>query len=332
MPAKNTCINLGLLAATTILFFGGIEVALRVTGLQTVKPNPPQIYQQSEDERISYELIPNISRKAYRQTVTTNSLGFRSAELDAEKPTIVMLGDSIAFGYGVADDETLAAQLAEHMPEYNVLNTAAPGYHLGMQKAVYETKLQQLDPVMLMLVFHYNDFEPQTGWLDDTGIIRAPDWTPTDPECSPVTQGLLGLLPGKCWLDLHSAFYKATKKVVNMRYAKEALTESREEEVQEQPEDTITDAQMRRYLSQLDALIAVLPQDMPKVFAIWPDRFLHTQSRATLTAAVEQRGFYVIDLYSAFGNEVEILGWDTVHPSANAVREAAAVIANELQL
>jgi len=332
MTARNTAINLGLLAATTLLFFGGIEVTLRVTRLQTVKPNPPQIYRVSESQRISYELIPNISRKAYRQTVTTNSLGFRSAELDPGKETTVVLGDSIAFGYGIKDGETLAAQLQEQIPEYNFLNTAAPGYHLGMQTAIYEKKLQDLDPVMLILVFHPNDFDVQTGWLDETGIIRAPDWQPTDPECSPVNQGLLNYLPGKCWLDLHSAFYKAVKKYVNMRYANEALTDEREKEATKpQPED-ITEEQIQTYLWQLENLIAVLPEDMPRVFVIWPDRYLHSESRPKLIAEVEKRGFYVVDMYETFGNEVPVLGWDTVHPSADAVREAAEVIAREIGL
>lgn len=331
MKLKHTAINLGLLALTTLLFFGGIEVALRVTGLQKTKPNPPQIYQVSENQRISYELIPNISRKAYRQTVTTNSLGFRSAELDPDKETVVMLGDSIAFGYGVADEEILSAQLEELIPGLNFLNTAAPGYHLGMQTAVYEAKLQQLNPVMLMLVFHPNDFDTQTGWLDETGIIRSPDWQPTDPECSPVNQGLLNYLPGKCWLDLHSAFYKATKKLVNMRYAKESLTESREQEAVEPLKD-ISEEQMQTYLWQLENLMAVLPEDMPRVFVIWPDRYMHSESRPRLISEVEKRGFYVVDLYETFGNEMEILGWDTVHPSANAVREGAEVIALKIGL
>ncbi len=328
---KNTFQNLGLLLATTILFFGGIEFALRITGLQTVKPNPPQIYQNSEDERISYELIPNISRKAYRQTVTTNSLGFRSAELDPEKDTIVMLGDSIAFGYGVKDDEVLAARLAEHWPEFNVLNTGTPGYHLGMQTAIYETKLAELDPVMLMLVFHYNDFEAQTGWLDDLGIIRSPGWEPTEEQCHPIGDGLLGMVPGRCWLDLNSAFYKVMKKLVNMRSANEALTATREEQTGTAPVDTITPDQMRMYLGQLDALDRILPANLPKVFVIWPDRYLHETSRPILISEVEKRGFTVVDLYETFGNEVEILGWDTVHPSASAVKEAAKVIAPTLE-
>ncbi|PIR52905.1 hypothetical protein COU76_03960 [Candidatus Peregrinibacteria bacterium CG10_big_fil_rev_8_21_14_0_10_49_10] len=304
-----------------------------MTGLQTVRPNPPQIYQKSADPRISYELIPNIRRKAYRQTVTTNSLGLRSPEPDATKDTIVMLGDSIAFGYGIADEETLAAQLAEHWTEFNVLNAGTPGYHLGMETALYEEKLAELNPVMLMLVFHYNDFDAQTGWLDALGIIRAPNWEPTEQECNPITTGLLGLLPGKCWLDGHSAFYKAVKKLVNMRAANEALTATRtQEEKPEAPHEDTTKEQLLAYLAQMDALMAILPKNMPKVFIIWPDRYLHEKSRPQLNAAVEKRGFTVVDLYNTFGNEVEVLGWDTVHPSPSAVAEAAEVISAYLGL
>lgn len=330
---KKILLNLSLLLATTLLFFGGIELTLRVTGLQTVKPNPPQIYQKSSDPRISYELIPGISRKAYRQTVTVNSLGFRSPELDPTKDTIVMLGDSIAFGYGLKNDETLAARLEKRWPEFNVLNTAVPGYHLGMETAVYETKLATLPPVALLLVFHYNDFEVQTGWLDDLGIIRSPGWKPQGEECSPVLTGILGMLPGRCWLDLHSAFYKAVKKLVNMRVANDALAETLENEtLADVPQDTVSDEQMEMYLAQLDDLVAILPPAMPRIFILWPDRYLHTESRPRLKSEATKRGFRVIDLYDTFGNAVEILGWDTVHPSAKSIERAAEVIVEELSL
>jgi hypothetical protein len=332
MKLKNAATNLGLLAATALFFFGGIEVTLRLTGLQTVKPNPPQIYQQSDYTDISYELRPNIRKKAYRNWVTTNSLGFRSPELDGKKETILMVGDSIAFGYGVADDETLAVQLSTLLPKWNILNTAVPGYHLGMQTALYREKLREIDHSALMLVFHYNDFEAQTGWLDDIGIIRAPGWEPAEAQCTPITEGLLKLLPGKCWLDIHSAFYKATKKLVNMRHAGEMLEEAREGDIVMAEAHTITDEQMRMYLAQLDALEDVLVPYTSKVFVIWPDRYLHETSRPTLKAEVEKRGYTVIDLYDTFSNEVEVLGWDTVHPSARAVKQAASEIVHELGL
>lgn len=332
MQSRSIIINVSLLAATTAFFFGGIEVALRVTGLQTVKPNPPQIYQQSDYTDISYELLPNIRKKAYRNWVTTSSLGFRSPELDSKKETMLMLGDSIAFGYGVADHETLAAQLEALLPEWNILNTAAPGYHLGMQTALYREKLREIDHSALMLVFHYNDFEAQTGWLDNLGIIRAPGWEPSEAQCTPIQDGLLSLLPGKCWLDIHSAFYKATKKLVNMRFAGEMLEEAREGDIVMAEAHTITDEQMSMYLAQLDALEGVLKPYISKVFVIWPDRYLHEKSRPILKAEVEKRGYTVVDLYDTFSNKVEVLGWDTVHPSARAVKQAASEIVHELGL
>lgn len=332
MKTRNIAINSGLLLGTFLLFFGGIELTLRVTGLQRVKPNPPQIYQRSENPQISYELIPNIRKKAYRQTVTTNSLGFRSPELTEGKPLMVVLGDSIAFGYGVADGETLSSRLQQIFPLWDFLNTAAPGYHLGMQTALYEEKLAELQPEALMLVFHYNDFEAQTGWLDGLGVIRAPGWVPQGPECSPIETGLLGLVPGRCWLDLHSAFYKAVKKVVNMRTAQEILEADEKGEAEKPREETVTEEQFAAYLRQLDSFVAVVPQGMPKVFVLWPDRFLHEESRPKLVAEVQRRGFAVVDLYETFGNRVETLGWDTVHPSAAAVQQAAGAIAELLRL
>ncbi|PIQ76799.1 hypothetical protein COU78_00665 [Candidatus Peregrinibacteria bacterium CG10_big_fil_rev_8_21_14_0_10_49_24] len=332
MKPKSAAINLSLLAATAFFFFGGIEVILRVTGLQTVKPNPPKIYQTSDYTDISYELRPNIRKKAYRNTVTTNSLGFRSPEINASKDTVLILGDSIAFGYGVADHETLGAQLQTLLPQYNFLNTGTPGYHLGMETALYKEKLKDIPHSALMLVFHYNDFEMQTGWLDDLGIIRSPNFVPTATECSPITEGLLGLLPGKCWLDTHSAFYKAVKKLVNMRFAGEMLEEAREGDVTMAESHSISNEQMRMYLRQLDSLLRILPADMPKTFVIWPDRYLHEKSRPVLKAAVEKRGFTVVDLYDIFSNKVEVLGWDTVHPSARAVKQAAEVVAEKIAL
>ncbi|MCK5017824.1 MAG: hypothetical protein KAS32_12245 [Candidatus Peribacteraceae bacterium] len=331
MNLKNTSINLGLLCTTTVLFFIGIEFTLRITGLQTVKPNPPKIYQVSEDSRISYELIPNISRKAYRNTVTTNSIGFRSPELDPNKETVIILGDSIAFGYGVKDEETLSRQISKRTSEYNFLNTAAPGYHLGMQTALYEKKLQQLNPAILMLIFHYNDFETQTGRLDELGIIRSQDWQPTEEKCNPINKGILKYIPAKCWLDLNSAFYKTVKKVVNMRTMKNNLQVTREKSKNNSEEDSITEEDIYAYKRQLSKLSNLLPKKLNRIFVIWPDRFLHAKSRPVLKEMAEQEGFLVIDLYETFGNEAQTLDWDTVHPSPSTLEKAAKVIAEELK-
>jgi lysophospholipase L1-like esterase len=329
---KHDIINNGsLVVGSIVLFFLVAEVALRVTGLQTVNPNPPLIYQTSSDPRISIELIPEIKKKTYREIVTTNSLGFRGPELDPNKPTIAVLGDSITFGYGLKDRETLSTRLNERLPDYNVLNTAAPAYQLPMQTATYETKVRPLDPAALMLVFYWNDFTTATPFLDDDNIVRAEGWVPTEEECYVFTDGVLQWIPGQCWLDRHSAFYKAFKKLVTMRTGMQHLQEQREQSQQEPQEDSVTMNDLQTYAGQLDQLARLLPATMPRIFVIWPDRYVHEWSRPRLRALAEQRGFTVIDLYDTFGNEVPVLGWDTVHPNAAAVEQAATVIAPVLK-
>ena len=318
-----------------MIFFLVIEFGLRSTGLQTVAPNPPKIYQTSRDPRISYELIPNIQEKAFRNIVTTDSLGFRTngerGTKNQERGTIAMLGDSITFGYGVADSETLPAQIAALLPEYQVLNGAVPGYQLIQQTATYETKIAPLEPAALILVFFFNDFTSKTAWLDDTGILRDEGWVPAEQTCDPITTGILGYLPGKCWLDQHSAFYKAFKKLVNMRYMNEQLAEARVASQQNPEADDVTPEQLETYATQLDDLVVLLPADLPRLFVIWPDRKVRAVSRPVLRTIAEERGFTVVDLYDTFGNEVETLGWDTVHPSPQAIAKAAKIIAQEIK-
>lgn len=323
---KNLWINIGLAFGSLCLFFLAGEVLLRVTGLQTTKPNPPKIYQQSTNAVISYELIPSNKKKAYRSTVITNDLGFRSPAIDATKPLLAVLGDSIVFGYGVENDQTLSAALQEFTPEYFVLNAGVPGYNLAQETEVYRTKIAPLEPAALIAVFHYNDLTTNTAFLGDDGIIHDQGWEPTESICDPIVTGMLGYLPGKCWLDLHSAFYKALKKLINLRYMNEQLQITREESKQNPTEDDVTPQQIANYTIQLQAFAAQLPTEMPRIFVIWPDRQLHPTSRPQIRAIAEANGFVVVDLYDTFGNEAETLGWDTVHPSVQTTRTAAEVL------
>lgn len=46
-------------------------------------------------------------------TYTTNSLGMRSEEVDSSKGHILIVGDSVAFGLGVNNDETVSYYLGK---------------------------------------------------------------------------------------------------------------------------------------------------------------------------------------------------------------------------
>lgn len=327
--AKNTLIGFSLLFGSILFFFGGIEAILRLTGVVTVKPNPPRIYQRSAIPIISYELKPNISLPAYRSTVTTNSLGFRSQELDPKKPLIAVLGDSITFGYGVEDAETVPARLQHLLPHYNILNTGVPGYNLLQQRTAYREKLQKLHPAALLLIFHFNDVEEtnmEIAELDPEGILRPQGWESQAQTCTPIVTGLLGLLPGKCWLDTHSTFYVALKKYLNARQAQEDLKEQEHTYRTDPFTENIREESLRRYAVELHELRQLLPRNLPRLFIIWPERHLHLVARPQLKKIVQREGFQILDLYEVFGNRPQTLSWDNVHPSPATNAEAAQAI------
>ncbi len=327
---RKLILNLGTSLLSLIIFIGIIEIGLRVTGLQSVKPNPPKIFQTSEHEDISYELIPNLeNEKAYKGKVSTNSLGFRGPELEEGKPTIALFGDSITFGYGVYDDQTLGAYMRELLTGYNVINTAAPGYNLRQQTGIIRQKLNDIDPEIVVLVFYFNDLTDDTGFLDDEGILRPEGWDPEQEKCKPITSGAMSYLPGKCWLADHSAFYKAFKKVYDLQASKRTISEEREISINNPEIDSVESDSLELYSVQLEIFSKLIPQTK-KIFVIWPDHELHEQSRPRLKQIAEAYDFQVIDLYDTFSNTAETLPWDTVHPSPNTLEQAAQVITNNL--
>lgn len=325
---KNVLINIGLLCGSLIGFFLVAEFGLRVTGLQTIKPNPPKIYQRSANPEISYELLPNLRNEpAYKATVSTDQRGFRlntNTPQPSGRKTIAVLGDSITFGHGVENHQTLPAQLAAKNINAHYLNAAVPGYQLGQQTALYREKIQGLDPDGVMLVFYWNDLNAgPPGILDAQGILRGHDWVPTARVCDPIETGILGYIPGKCWLDTHSAFYKAVKKLINLKASKEHQQEEQEAAVA---------PDVSEYLEDYETDLAALTVDLPakRTFVIWPDNFLHNDAKPELIRIAKRNGFTVIDLYELFGNHVETLGWDTVHPSPKSIEEAAEYITSQL--
>ncbi len=332
--AKNTLVNLSLLLGSSLLFFGSIEGALRVTGIVSVKPNPPNIYQKSPIPDVSYELKPNIALRAYRSTVTTNSLGFRSRETDPARHLIAVLGDSIAFGYGVEDNETIPSRLQSLLPDIAFLNAGVPGYNIIQQRAMYREKIRKLRPSALLLLFHWNDVEEAnmgSAALDEEGILRPQGWTPAEETCSPIATGFLRLLHGACWLDRHSAFYSAAKKYLNARQAQRDLKEQERAARSDPFAENIRSESLRRYAAELHALRQLLPRDLPRLFIIWPERHLHLIARPALKDIVRREGFHILDLYEVFGNNPQTLSWDSVHPHPDTNAEAAEVIAAALE-
>ena len=83
------------------------------------------------DPELGWSPIPNRSINFPGWgTISSNSLGFRSPEINQSKKQIIILGDSVAWGFGVNDTETFPYYLDESVSSlgYQVSNLAVSGY------------------------------------------------------------------------------------------------------------------------------------------------------------------------------------------------------------
>jgi len=118
--------------------------------------------QLSADPGIVYELIPNLSVRFMGGRVTIDKNGFRVTPGSCDGPkafTIVGLGDSVMFGWGVNDEETYLAYLAQSMSGncIRILNMAVPGYNTAMEVEAFRKKGVELHPDLVIIHYVDND-------------------------------------------------------------------------------------------------------------------------------------------------------------------------------
>jgi len=228
--------NFGLVLASFAVLFGLGEIALRlvpdVTSFLAARDeggegsfNPFQ-----PDGLLGYSLRPGAVAQqelgGHVTEVRVNALGLRGPEaapLPAPgRPRILVLGDSFAFGFGVAEGETLRdrleAALAARGVRAEVLSAGVPGFSLDHQLVFLRARGFALEPALVLLVVCENDpwdlawnrlsldderlptrLETTRRMIDHRGRLRY------------VNEGRTALpawdFPGKAWLEDHSRVY-----------------------------------------------------------------------------------------------------------------------------
>jgi lysophospholipase L1-like esterase len=119
------------------------------------------------DAALSYTLRSGYDRAAYGADVRINALGFRGPDMQATPSgtrRLVLLGDSIVFGFGVEEDEVLGAQLAAALAgrgaRVDVINLGVPGYNLAQEVGVWRRHGANLAPDLVVVVLGRNDADP----------------------------------------------------------------------------------------------------------------------------------------------------------------------------
>jgi lysophospholipase L1-like esterase len=82
----------------------------------------------------------------------------RSGEVDPSRGHILTLGDSVAFGLGVNNDETISHYLENDKKinrlKYQVLNISVPGFGIGQYYLNLKRNIDLLNPKLILLVVY----------------------------------------------------------------------------------------------------------------------------------------------------------------------------------
>jgi hypothetical protein len=143
-----------LAVLTLAAAFGLAEVAMRLAGVgnapsERLRP-PPSLVACVRDDHLGWVFPPHaegaLRRAAPRgDAERTNEYGLRTPEIDEADRDVVRLlvvGDSFAFGWGVADHEAFPQRLDELLREryagrrVEVVNAGVPGYSLYQERAL----------------------------------------------------------------------------------------------------------------------------------------------------------------------------------------------------
>ena len=107
----------------------------------------------------------------------TNSSGFRGREFSEASPakdfSVVVVGDSYAFGYGVEYANSFPAiierELSSSGRPVKVFDLAMPGYNTAEELATLQEFAPHLHPDLILLSYHPNDIERHAASNENSG-------------------------------------------------------------------------------------------------------------------------------------------------------------------
>lgn len=185
MTLRETAQSVGAMVFGLTLGFGALEAGVRLfadTGMQyelEMWKYALEAKRVSPVPEIGHEHVPDVDTILMGVRVTTNDIGLRDEPVPMPKPDntlrILMLGDSITFGWGVPQDQTVTEHLQQALAisypdrSVEVINAGVGNYNAAMSVAWYLEHGRDLDADLVVFNYFINDAEPrpsrQGGWL-----------------------------------------------------------------------------------------------------------------------------------------------------------------------
>ncbi|TNF35962.1 MAG: SGNH/GDSL hydrolase family protein [Gammaproteobacteria bacterium] len=179
----NSLITLSTLALLFFLGEGTIRL-LQVSGKLPNYSKPLPI--SGQQAQINANLVPLRKVTDKRLFVefdpkhpSINTFGFRGPEPSLAKTPgtfrIAIIGDSVAFGFGLTREESFPYLLEKHLRQQGtateVLNFSVSGYGLEAYEALYDTKVRQFQPDLVIVTCILNDPMPTEAMFHAIGGI-----------------------------------------------------------------------------------------------------------------------------------------------------------------
>ena len=178
------------------------EVAIRVfdpLGLSYFRESSRYQLDLIPDPILVYKHAPGLQGVYQGVSVSINELGLRDRDLEKKKKgelRILLLGDSLTFGWGVPVETTFGRQLetllaAKLGHPVRTVNSGVGGYNTVQEQAFIRTYIDVIEPDIVILLYVRNDIE-----------LNEP---PFDPWSQLALQGktlpeVIRILIGKSWL------------------------------------------------------------------------------------------------------------------------------------
>jgi len=186
--ARESRIRIALVLVATLFSIAAAELGLRVVeggsnseglrGLHVAHPDAKWLYGLRPGAHVHLEEPAAVDYEI-------NADGWRGARHPRVKPAgafrIVVLGDSVAFGYGVSAQASFPAQLEQlamrRVPSTHleVLNLGVGGYNPYNEAALFEDVGAALAPDLVLVQFCINDLNDPTLHFDASTQLALPE-------------------------------------------------------------------------------------------------------------------------------------------------------------
>jgi hypothetical protein len=162
--ARTKVMKLTVLLVSSAVCLLALEVAMRLLGLDTASSHSIGgfcVY----DEELGWKLRPGLRRvfrtPDFSAIVEVSPQGLRDRvyahEPEDGRRRILVIGDSVAWCWGVDMPDCFTKLMETRLPDTDVLTAGVPGYGTAQELLWYERDLRRFRPDLVVLVFVGND-------------------------------------------------------------------------------------------------------------------------------------------------------------------------------